>query len=497
MTTSALENLLGFQGLPIRVTIGIEIVFVLLLTACAVAVRSRRRSLSAMTFILLAGSFSLSIATHLIPNLTTAQKVGTASVATLAFGLIRLGLEGVDALMRRRKAHFSTIFRDLIMLVLWGTVLMVVAYTDFGVKPTQIFTATTVFAAVIGLALQETMSNIFSGLTLQVQRPFEPGDWVRTGNFLGRVRGIGWRATTIITRANERLEVPNSVIGKDVLVSYGDGAVRDEVKVGISYDVAPNRVREVVMRLLHNSPHVLKDPAPEVLAWEFGDSAIQYRIKYWLDDYGPQETVRDHVVSALWYALRRHSIEIPYPMRTVEMREHQAAKITRDDARLIAELRRVDFLRDLTEEEIKVILPTVQVREFGAGETIVRQGDEGDSFYIIRRGVVEILVRAEDGSMRLVNTLGPPSFVGEAALMTGQPRNATNRAKTDVEVIEIDREGFTRLFKSHPEAAEQMSEIIATRMTQRLEAMAAASGENGGGGARRWLMNKMREIFDF
>lgn len=494
---SRLEYVLGFETVPVHVTIGIEIIFVLLLTACAVAVRNRRRSLSVLTFLMLAGSFALSIATHVIDNRTTADKIGVLAVVLLAFGLIRLALEGLDAAMRRRKAHFSTIFRDIVMIVLWGTVLMVVAYTDFGIKPGQIFTFTTVFAAVIGLALQETMSNIFSGLTLQTQRPFEPGDWVRTGNYLGRVRGIGWRATTIITRGNERLEVPNALLGKDVLVSYSEGAIRDEVSIGISYDVAPNRVREIAMRLLHNSPHILKEPSPEVLAWEFGESAILYRIKYWLDDYGPQEMVRDHVVSSLWYALRRHSIEIPYPIRTLEMREHQTVRITRDDSRLIAELKRVDFLHDLTEDEIKVLLPTVQIREYGAGETIVREGDEGDSFYIIRRGIVEVLVRAPDGSMRLVNSLGAPSFVGEAALMTGQPRNATNRAKTDVEVIEIDREGFTRLFKAHPEAAEQMSEIIATRMAERLETIAAASGENGSGGTRRWLMLKMREIFDF
>jgi small-conductance mechanosensitive channel len=494
---SALETLLGLANLPVKVAIGIEVFVALIMLAAALAVRSRRRSLTTTTFLFLAISFVLSVATHVMPNRVTAEKIGSAAVISLLFGLIRLVLETIDATMRRRKVYFSSIFKDLIMLLLWGVVLIVFAYTDFGFKSWSIVTTTTVFAAVIGFALQETLSNVFSGLTMQLQRPFKPGDWVRTGTHVGQIRGMNWRSTTIVTRANERLEVPNAVIGKDVIVNYGDGAIRDEISIGISYDVPPNRVREVAIRLLHNSPHILKEPPPEVLAWEFGDFAIQYRIKYCLDDYGPQETVRDHVVSALWYVLRRHAIEIPYPIRSIDLRQPRVEKTTRDDHRLIAELRQVDFLRGLTEQELNMLVPSVQVREYGAGETIVRQGDEGDSFYIIRRGTVEVLVHTADGSMRHVAEMRPPSFVGEAALMTGQPRNATNRAKTDVELIEIDREGFTRLFHAHPEVAEQMSEVIATRLAERLEVLDAAGGDNGKAGTRRWLISKMKEIFDF
>jgi small-conductance mechanosensitive channel len=494
---SALETFVGLADLPVRVAIGIEVFLGLVMLAIALAVRRRRRSLTPTTFIFLAVSFGLSVATHLIPNDVTAEKVGALAVVALAFGLIRLVLEAVDAAMRRRKAHFSTIFKDLIMLALWGVVIAVALNVEFGVKSFSILTSVSVLAAVVGFAAQEALSNVFSGLTMQLQRPFKPGDWVRSGNYVGRFRGMNWRSTTIITRANERLEVPNSVIGKDVLVNYGDGTIGDQITIGISYDVPPNRVREVAIRLLHNSPHILKEPAPEVLAWEFGDFAIQYKIKYWLDDYGPQENVRDHVVSSLWYVLRRHAIEIPYPIRSIDLRQPHVEKATRDDHRLMTELRQVDFLRGLTEQELNMLVPSVQVREYGAGETIVRQGDEGDSFYIIRRGTVEVLVQAADGSNRRVAEMGPPSFVGEAALMTGQPRNATNRAKTDVELIEIDREGFTRLFQAHPEVAEQMSEIIATRLAERLEVLDAAGGDNGKAGTRRWLMSKMKEIFDF
>src|SRR5258707_6845315 len=120
------------------------------------------------------------------------------------------------------------------MIVLWFVVVMVVLYTDFGVQPLSILTTTTVFAAVLGFALQETLGNIFSGLSLSMGRPFEPGDWIRSGVHVGQVKGIAWRATTIVTRANERLEIPNSVSAKDTVYHYTPGPLAHEITCGSS-----------------------------------------------------------------------------------------------------------------------------------------------------------------------------------------------------------------------------------------------------------------------
>jgi CRP-like cAMP-binding protein len=372
-------------------------------------------------------------------------------------------------------------------------------YTDFGVQPLSLLTGSAVVAAVVGFGLQETLGNIFSGLTIQMQKPFEPGDWVRSAGHLGRVRGIGWRSTTIVTRANERVEIPNALLAKDVLYNYATGHVRDEFKIGVSYGVAPNHVREVVLGLLHDVPLVLRNPPPDVLVSEFGESAIEYRVRYYMADYGDQERLRDLVMSRLWYAMRRHSIEIPFPIRTIRMDQPHADERAAADFEheLMAELRHVPTLHQLSDEELRMLVPTVVVRQFGAGEVLMRQDDEGESLCIIRSGSVEVLLRAENGSNRHVANLGPTQFFGEAALLLGEPRNATIRAVTDVEVLEMDREGFTRLFKEHPEAASQMSDVIAAREAERKEVLAAAGGHDGTRGRRVWLFAKMREIFDF
>jgi small-conductance mechanosensitive channel len=477
----------------------VEVLLIGFAILAAIAVRRRRRSLTPTTFVLLAGSIFVDAASRFMRNTAAADKVAVAAYVLFLFGIIRLVLEGIDAITRRRKAHFSTIFKDSLMILLWAVAGMIVLYTDFGVQPLTLLSGSAVVAAVVGFGLQETLGNIFSGLTIQAQKPFEPGDWVRSGPHLGRVRGVGWRSTTIVTRANERLEIPNSLMAKEVLHNYATGGVADEIAVGISYGVAPNHVREVVMTLLHDIPQVMREPSPEVLAWEYGDSAIKYRIKYSILDYGTQEYVRDRVVSNLWYALRRHSIEIPFPMRTIQFRPEQAADKSDADfeRELMGELRQVDFLRRLNDEELRTLVPTVAVRQFGAGELLMREGEPGESMFIFRSGTAEVFARTADGKTRHIANYRRGDFTGEMALMTGEPRTASVRAITDVEVVEMDREGFTLLFKEHPDAAAAMGETIAIRNKDRLEKLSTGDTGNGKVGPRVWLLSKMREIFDF
>lgn len=500
MAPTPLQNVLSLNQLHRELRIFVESALVVAGLLGAFAVRRGKRAVTPTTFLLLAGSVLIDTGSRFLPNPAVAEKVAVAAFVLFLFGVIRFVLEFADALARRGKVHFSTFFRELLMLGLWFAVLMAVLYTDFGVSPVSILTTTTVAAAVLGFALQETLGNVFSGLSLSMGRPFDPGDWIRSGQHVGQVKGISWRATAIVTRANERLEIPNSVIAKDVLFNYATGAVRDEIAIGLSYGVPPNHVREVVLTLLRDVPQVMHTPPPEVLAWDYGDFSIQYRIRYWISDYGTQEYVRDRVASHLWYALRRHSIEIPFPTRTVHVRDAGRDEEAHADAaferELMGDLRQVDWLRGLNEEELRMLVPSVAVRQFGAGELLIRQGEQGDSMFIFRSGTAELFGHTADGQRRHIGNYVRGDFTGEMALMTGEPRTASVVAITDVEVIEMDREGFTRLFKEHPEAASAIGDIVAARNEDRLAKLSAGDSFNGRGGPHRWLVAKMRELFD-
>jgi small-conductance mechanosensitive channel len=492
-----LQSLLGLQFLPYRYAGAVGLLFVFACFAAAIALRRRRWVVTSPSFLMLGlGTLIDLIGSSVVSDPKIATAFGGAAVLLFFWGLVRLLMDAVDYASRRAR-DTSNILRDLISIILYAAVLVAVLAADFRVNVYSLVASVGVLGVVIGFAVQQTLGDIFSGLALQLQRPFDHGDWVRSGQFLGRVQSVGVRSTTMITRANERLEIPNSTIAKEALINYGSPPVSDEIALGISYDEPPNHVREIVLKVLRDVPHVLTEPSPEVLAWEYGDFAIKYRIKFWIGDYSLQEQIRNGLVTSLWYALRRHAMEIPYPIQTIDVRPTRVSRRPQAqfESEIIRELRQIDFLRDLSEKEVRLLVPNVQVHEFGAGETLFTQGDIGDTMFIIRRGRVEVLGRTDNRSMRQIAVLHPRAILGEAGMMTGEPRNATCRAQTDVEVLELNRESFAELFQQHPEAVEQISEVIADRASERKELL-KDSGGNGVTARRNWWVAKVRQIFD-
>ncbi|HKV56201.1 MAG TPA: mechanosensitive ion channel family protein [Candidatus Binataceae bacterium] len=489
---------LGFLGPDARAVA--EMLLALVTGAAALALRGQRRTMRAPSLVMCSSGFLLDLAAApqfaFWPQWT--RWASAFGLLLVCWGVIKMLLDAVDAAAHRSRAHFSTIFKELLMLLLFAVVAMSVLMEDVHIDPTPLLASSAVVGVVLGFALQESLGNVFSGLTLQLGKPFTPGDWVRSGNFTGRVQGIGWRATVVITRANERLEIPNSLIAKDIVVNYSNGLVADEVSIGLSYDAPPNYVHEVINEALRGVPGVLQQPEPSILTTDYNDFSVRYRVKYWMVDYAEAERLHDTVMTSLWYALRRKAIEIPYPVRT--LRTEAQAAINRGaeafEQEIIGELRQVDFLRNLRDDELRLLMPGVTVLKFGAGETIVREGDEGNSLYIIRAGTVEVVANANGAREVHIRDLRRPAFFGEMALMTGEPRNATIRARTDAELLELSRDGFTELFKSHPESAAKMGDIIALRMTERRELLDAAPHNDGSRTHASWLLAKISAVFN-
>jgi len=497
MTETSLQTVLGLAMLAPHVRLAIEAGAVLAtILAAFVLSRVHSRHMGVAGPVLIGAGFVADILMHLVQR--TSQLGLTLEALGLVlffFGLIRLLLDLADYVLPS-KVRASNIFWDLILIVLFAVVLMVVLRATLHVDLTSLLATSAVISVIIGFALQDTLGNIFAGLSMQLQKPFEPGDWVHFGNYVGRVRGMGWRATRIVTRENEKLEIPNNLIAKETVLNYTAGGVADAIFIGLPYEQPPNRVKEIMQRVLRHAQGVARHPEPEVTAVEYGDSAIKYRLRFWLSDYGTHEAVRDTVISNVWYALRRHAVDIPFPIRTVHLHQarDEADVRAEEETRLMGEMRRVDFLAELTDEELRMLLPNTRVHQFGAGEVVMHQGEVGDCFHSLRCGTVRVMAQAANGGAVHIGDMSAPAFFGEIALLTGEPRNASVVAHSDVEVLELNREAFTHLFRERPDSLNEVSEVVARRMSETRQRVEAASGQDG----RRspgWLLDKMRTIF--
>jgi small-conductance mechanosensitive channel len=389
------------------------------------------------------------------------------SVLLFSFAcVIASGLVLFDLALARRQ--IPRILRDLVHGVAY-LITGAVVLTRSEVDVTRVFTASVLTTAVIGLALQETLGNIMAGLALQLERDFEIGDWIRIDDKIsGQIREVRWRATTLVTTSGDLIMVPNALVARAVLTNFSrpTGAHRQTFALRVHFRHPPARVREVVIGALRAVPDVRLDPAPDCLLSEFGDDAVAYTCRYWIDDYRIGDRLDSEARGLVWYALHRAGMEIPFPSMNVNLTEMNEDRLQRkqdeDYARRVDALSRVDVFRALDGTRIDRLARRLRLVIFGPGEVILRQGDPGDSLYVIRLG--EVAVRVElRGKARDAATLTEGQFFGEMSLMTGETRTATVIAKTDVECYIVDKEAFQQILEEKPELAGVISEILAKR----------------------------------
>jgi CRP-like cAMP-binding protein len=159
-------------------------------------------------------------------------------------------------------------------------------------------------------------------------------------------------------------------------------------------------------------------------------------------------------------------MEIPFPSRNINVTEMNEDRVQRKQdeeyARRVDALSRVDVFRALDAEKIDRLARRMRLIIYGPGETVLRQGDPGDSLYVVRAGSVAVRLGAH-GADREVATLSTGQFFGEMSLMTGESRAATVVAKTDCECYIVDKEAFQEILEERPELTGIIGDILARR----------------------------------
>lgn len=421
-----------------------------------------------------------------VPGLVPNPAFQAVSTTLLIVGYLSLLLIAtlflVDFLLVRQ-FHFEipNILRDATMFTLFAVGVMLILYYRTELDITGLFTTSAVISIVIGLALQDTLGNVFSGLALQTERSFNVGDWVQFGEMEGVVTDISWRATKLRTRQNDLVIIPNSVISKDTIVNFSAPTRVHAIlePIGVHYRHPPADVIAALEEAASQTEGILKRPSVDIRTFHYGDFAITYNVKYWIRDYEDLEDIKNAFMTRVWYAFFRRGIEIPFPIRNVYMREvtpeTERAATEAVGERIYRQLRRVEMFQVLSTEETRGLAARARIEKYFANETVLRQGAAGDSLYIIEEGLVEIVV-SHDGRREKVAELGPRSprpFFGEMALMTGAERVATVRTLMPTHFLVIDREAFRETLEKNPQIAERISETLAQRAEELEETHAA------------------------
>ena len=422
------------------------------------------------------------------------------------FALLRLTLYmyGDLFVVRWKKGSFPAAFKNIITMVVLVVSVLFLMKGILDINVTSLIATTTVLTATIGLAFQSTLANMLAGLSIHLEKPLKQGDWITAGGHEGNVLDITLRSTRMRTIENNEVFIPNSQVLSGAVINYSlpDHSTIRKVAIGVSYHVAPNTVRKTVLDVLAAVGGIHAHPEPMVRVMNYGDFSVNYEIRYAIHEYQRYLEIEAEIMNLLWYRFKRDGIEIPFPIQTVHLKEITAESKRAEHelavAGTLALMGKVDFLSPLSQDERRKLVETVGVKDYAAGELTFRQGDAGDSFYIIKKGSVEVIVGKAGTDGVVVATLGPGNFFGEMSLLTGAARTATIRVKEDAEFVVIDRESFRDTLVHNPSIAESLSRILAERqagLAAQREKLDGAALERRKRDESGQLLHNIREFF--
>ncbi|MBV6624841.1 MAG: mechanosensitive ion channel [Rivularia sp. (in: Bacteria)] len=387
----------------------------------------------------------------------------------------------------------------------------------------------TVIAGVLGLGigfgLQNISSNFISGITLLFEQPLKVGDLVEVDDLRGIVEKISIRSTVVRTLDNIFVIVPNQKFIENNIInwSYRDKKCRVHVPVGVAYGSDTTLVTEALLAAARRHPRVLKQPTPKVWFNEFGDSSLNFELLVWVDEPPSIPQFKSDLNFSIENELNLRDINIPFPQRDLHIKNPQdliqlfqgAGNLKVSDSNISTDnstaqtsdtasnssgtqslrdlLRQISYFQNCTPRQIRELIEQGFRQMLPPEQVICREGDPGNSFYVILSGSVEIY--SEKLNKHIVNRHAG-EFIGEMALLMGIPRSASIRTNEQTTLFVVDHTNLQRLLSNHPQLADQISAELATR-SESLASMGILPEKiDSEQGMFKWIRNRINTLFE-
>ncbi len=407
----------------------------------------------------------------------------------------------VDPLARQRRNATPGFARDMIVVLLYALAAGGLLRHVAGVSLTQLLGTGALVAAVIGLSMQETLGNIFAGLSLSLDNAFEVGDWIeiagtwrggaRRETKVGRVEAMTWRAVQLVNWDGDTDLVPNRIMAQSVITNlYAPAGFHRRT---VHYIIQPNaRLHEVLSTLavaLAGIPHPA-EKRPKAVIWGQEEGGVTLECQWWTLGFRHSKATTDEVNRLVATVLTREGIPLMGPNGPGVV---DAPPSRPDEAQLESLVR----LLHLPAHWVRDLEGKVYLRHKAPGEGVLREGDPGDSLYAVLEGRLAV-VRPERREVphhglfwETTAELGPGDWLGEASLLTGAPRSATVVATTAALLLEMDKAAFEGSLKREPEVLDHLADLMARRAASRTDAR-----EMPAEGFRDQLTRQIRAWFD-
>ncbi|MBN1223470.1 MAG: mechanosensitive ion channel [Candidatus Aminicenantes bacterium] len=432
------------------------------------------------------------VANVLFPSRRFDSYIEAALLFSVVFFLLRLIDASFQSWFVRNKKSFPLpkVLHSLILAVVYLVIFFIILRGVLGVNITPFLATSALLTMIIGLAFQGVLSNILSGMSLHLIKSFGKGDWISVGTEEGVVMDTNWRETRVLNRFSNIVVFPNNVVASEKITNFSlpDSKTALTISIKAGFKSPPSEVFEAIREAALDVPEVLAYPPPEAHLISYDDFGISYAVKFWITDFARKHPIKAKVGRNIWYKFKRLNIEIPVPLSDTVTdvmlyvdKERKAASVREDTDRNFADLMRSKFLKHqdekgaekllVSEEDMHHFAGMVKRHRFAPGEVVFKQGDRGESCYILARGKIkgEISYTEKGKTYKSEFVVEAGGLFGEMSLFTGMPRTATGIVQEEAELMEIKAGDFAYLLEKYPELSEALAETVSKRNKENQE----------------------------
>ena len=364
----------------------------------------------------------------------------------------------IGAVMMQRVGHTGRLLQDLLGAVIFLiAIIAALAYVlELPVK--GVLATSGALAIIVGLALQSTLSDVFSGIVLNTTKPYQLDDWISIDGTEGRVTDIDWRATRLQTAQGSMAVIPNSLAAKAKIINFSRPS--DIFGVSISLQLSPharpNTVIEALERAMQGCRQLLSKPAPSVSLKSSSSAGMEYEISGFVESMDQKRMVRNQLFDLAYRHLHASGVSL---LSSVE--SNAPANLSRPRALLDTST----IFSTLRQEEKDTLSQNMTLQTFRAGDLILPAGEVSDHLLIIESGVISVEL-SRGGVLFESGRMGPGEVIGEGGILSDTALPAQFTAKTFCSLYRIEKEYLKPYLDARHDIGEAMKALLDFRLNK-------------------------------
>lgn len=368
-------------------------------------------------------------------------------------------------LERRSGQEIPPLIGDLVGALVFFTGFCLMLTLVFGKDITAILATGGAGLMVLGLALRDMLLAAFTGLMLNIEKPFKAGDFIRVDDrrfqYLGKVKKITWRTTVLETTLNETVVIPNLSLANAVVINFDapDHRSRRNIEVVIDYDTSVESAERILYAAALSADVELVVP-PAVNARRMERDGVVYEVGVTIPEYKDYKPYEHAIIKSILQRMHDAGITVTFPKSEVVYSKARARIADRslDRFYLVQQCR---LFRSMPDTVCRHIADALLEHHFPRGAVIVQGGERHHALFIVGEGMVRRRRADQDGDGLIEERFIATEFFGRRALFAHQPQTATVLAETNALVYELEQSALVKLFVAAPDLPAVFAQALA------------------------------------